>query len=337
MAFSHFDDFNAYQPLVAQMLLNSFKKGRLSHAYIFEGPRGTDKLQAAFLFAKRLLCHHPGADQNPCGVCPNCIRIEKQVHPNVFVIQADGEQIKKEQIRKMMTEFSRTSLESGPRVYIIDEAHKLNAESSNTLLKTLEEPGLDIYAILLTDSFNSLLKTIVSRSQVMHFRPVDKALIRAELVKRGIDGTVAAVIPEYTNNLEEAMKIAENPEMMTIFNLVPELFDIAVDANRSMILRFREVRDTIFVSTDMTDYFLTLLILYQKDLLNCKLHHLSGIVWTPELPKIEKLAALLPEQTIEDGLEKMLALKTRIKFNINDSLAFDNLLMNLERGTPHAI
>jgi DNA polymerase-3 subunit delta' len=214
MAFSHFDDLNVYQPLVAQMLLNSFQKGRLSHAYIFEGPRGTQKTEAAFLFAKRLLCHHPKPDQNPCGICPDCIRIERQIHPNVFVIQADGEQIKKEQIRKMMTEFSRTALEAGPRIYIIEDAHKLNAESSNTLLKTLEEPGLDIYALLLTDNFNSLLKTIVSRSQVMHFRPIDKALVREQLTLRGAAPAIAAVIPEYTNNLEDAMQIAASEEMM---------------------------------------------------------------------------------------------------------------------------
>jgi DNA polymerase-3 subunit delta' len=337
MSFSQFEAFNAYQPRVAQMLLNSFKKNRLSHAYIFEGPRGTKKLGAAFLFAKRLLCLHPGPDQNPCGVCANCTRIEKGVHPNVFLIRAEGEVIKVDQIRKMISELSRTSVENGPRIYVIDDAHKMNAESSNTLLKTLEEPGFDIYAVMVTDSFNALLKTIVSRSQVMHFQPIEKALVRADLIARGIDECVASVIPEYTNNIEDAVKIAGSDEMMGLLRAVPELYSMAGAPDKSMILRFREIRDAVFTTTDKTDFFLTLLILYQKDLLNAKLFHRFELVWRPETEKIVALAATVSQKMLEDNLEKMLALKTRLKYNIIDALAFDNLLMNLERGFNHAI
>lgn len=337
MSFTQFEEFNAFQPQVAQMLMNSFKKGRLSHAYIFDGPRGTKKLDAAFLFAKRLLCPHPDADQNPCGGCTNCERIDKNVHPNVFLIQPDGEFIKIDQIRRMITELSRTSVEEGPRIYIIDEAHKMKIEAANAILKTLEEPGQEIYAIMVTDSFNAMMKTIVSRSQVMHFRPINKALIRKDLEKHDADPLVVAVIPEYTNNYEDALRIADSEEMMQYIRLVPELYSMAGDESKSMILRFREMRDPIFATTDKTDFFLTLMILYQKDLLNAKLMHLSSIVWTPEKEKIQLLSTLVPEQMIEENLEKMLALKTRLKYNIIDALAFDNLLMNLERGFNHAI
>ncbi|MDD3842225.1 MAG: DNA polymerase III subunit delta' [Candidatus Izemoplasmatales bacterium] len=337
MSFSQFEDFNAYQPRVAQMLLNSFKKGRLSHAYIFEGPRGTKKLDAAFLFAKRLLCTAPSLNQDPCGECINCRRIEENLHPNVFLIKPEGEYIKKEQIKQIIDELSKTAVESGPRIYIIDDAHRFRSEAANALLKTLEEPGLDIYAIMITDSFNSLLKTIVSRSQVMHFTPIDKSLIRAHLIERKVPDCIAAVIPEYTNNYEEAIKIAESEEMMTVFKLVPELYGIVDNSQKSMVLRFREVRDLIFTTTEITDFFLTLMILYQKDLLNCKLRHITQIVWMPDIKQIEKLAIQVSQQKIEDNLEKMLTLKTRLKFNIIDSLAFDNLLMNLERGFFNAI
>lgn len=337
MAFSQFEQFNAYQPQVAQMLLNSFKKGRLSHAYIFEGPRGTKKLDAAFLFAKRILCTNPGPDHNPCGVCSNCLRIEKKVHPNVFMLRPDGEYIKIDQIRKMILELSRTAVENSPRIYIVDEAHKMKAEAANCMLKTLEEPGLDVYAIMVTDSFNALLKTIVSRSQVMHFIPIDKAVIREDLRKRGTEESAACVIPEYTNNIEDALKMSESEETMTLIRLVPELYSMAGVDKKSMVLRFREVRDSIFTSTDKTDFFLTLLIIYQKDLLNAKLMHRCDLIWCPEIEKIEKLAKLVSQQMIEENLEKMLALKTRLKYNIIDGLAFDNLLMNLERGFINAI
>jgi DNA polymerase-3 subunit delta' len=337
MSFSQFETFNAYQPQVAQMLINSFQKNRLAHAYIFEGPRGTKKLDAAFLFAKRMLCLHPEPNQNPCGVCRNCRRIEAGNHPNVFRIAAEGEFIKVDQIRAMIAELSRTSVEEGARVYIVEEADRMRAEAANALLKTLEEPGNDIYAIMLTDKYNSLLKTIVSRSQVMHFKPIDKALIKADLLEKGIEPCIASVIPEYTNNHEEAIRIAESPEMASLFMAVPELYGMAGKSSASMILRFREIRDSVFVNWETTDYFLMLLILYQKDLLHCKLARTADIVWVPEMEKMTKLAASVSQRWIEDVLEKMLALKSRLKFNIIDSLAFDNLFIQLERGFNHAI
>jgi len=337
MSFLQFEEFNAYQPLVAQMLINSFQKNRLAHAYIFEGPRGTKKLDAAFLFAKRMLCLAPGPGQNPCCVCRNCRKIEAGTHPNVFRIAAEGENIKVEQIRAMIAELSKTSVENGPRIYIVEEADRMRAEAANALLKTLEEPGNDVYAVMLTDKYNSLLKTIVSRAQVMHFQPIDKALIKADLLKQGIEPCIASVIPEYTNNHEDAIRIAQSPEMAALFMAIPELYGMAGNPEASMVLRFREIRDSVFVDWEMTDYFLTLLILYQKDLLHCKLARTAEIVWSPDIEKMTKLASLVSQKWIEDALEKMLALKTRLKFNIIDSLAFDNLFIHLERGFNHAI
>lgn len=337
MSFSRFEDFIAYQPQVAQMLLNSFRKNRLAHAYIFEGPRGTKKPAAALLFAKRLLCLNPGTDQNPCGTCRNCLRIDKGTHPNVFSIKADGENIKVDQIRQMISELARTSVDDGPRIYIVEEADRMRAEAANALLKTLEEPGNDIYAVMLTDKFASLLKTIVSRSQVMHFRPLEKAVVRSELLAKKIPPCLAGVIPEYTNNVEDALRIAQSNEMTAMFDFVPELYGTAGKNDESMVLRFKEIRDSVFASTEMTDYFLTLLILYQKDLLLCKLARVSEIVWTPDQEKLQRLAALVSQEWLEDILGKMLALKSRLRYNIIDSLAFDNLLIQLERGFMHAI
>jgi DNA polymerase-3 subunit delta' len=337
MSFSSFEDFNAYQPQVAQMLLNSFRKNRLAHAYIFEGPRGTKKPAAALLFAKRILCLNPGPDENPCGICRNCRRIEKGTHPNVFTIRPDGENIKVDQIRQMIAELARTSVEEGPRVYIVEEADRMRSEAANALLKTLEEPGNDIYAIMLTDKFASLLKTIVSRAQVMHFRPLDKAIVRSELLAKKVPPCLAGVIPEYTNNVEDAMRIAQSEEMIAVFDLIPELYGMAGKKDGSMVLRFKEIRENVFVSSEMIDFFLTLLILYQKDLLNCKLAHFTEIVWTPDLEKMKKLAAMVSQEWLEDLLGKMLALKSRLRYNILNSLAFDNLLIQLERGFIHAI
>jgi len=337
MALYDFETLSLYQPRAGTVLKNGFMLDRLAHAYIFEGPRGTKKLDTAHLFAKRLLCLHPDSQQNPCNACVNCRRIDHGSHPNVFLIEAEGEQIKVDQIRRIVAEFARTSLEDAPRVYIVNDAHKLNPEAGNTLLKTLEEPGSDIYAILVTDSFNALLKTIVSRSQVIHFAALDKDVVRADLVKAGVDPALAAVIPEYTNNCDEACRIGESENMVAAFRLVLELYEMAGKPKKSMVLAFRDKRDLLLPDRDAKDFFLTLMILYQKDLLNAKLRRLDQIVYRTETEQLARLADSVTQKTIQNGLERMLTLKSRLRYNINGWLAFDGLLAHLERGFLHAV
>lgn len=329
---NRFNTLDIYQPQAAKMLLNGILNHRISHAYLFEGPKGTHKMATALLFAQRLLCLHPSIDNEPCGECSNCKRIEHQTHPNVFIVKADGEQIKKDQIKNLIQEFSRLSVENGPRIYIIDEAERMNQEASNTLLKQMEEPLADIYAVLLTTNSNALLKTIVSRAQVVHFKPIARNLIKSMLIEEGYSQLIANVIPEYTNNIEEAKKIAESKDLMTILDTVTDLYKMAGKRNESMVICFKNNNDKILTNTATMDFFLTLLILFQKDLLNQKLLHTDQIVYQSMQPEIERIANNVSQKSIQDVLEKMLALKSRLRYNINYSLAFDLIIAQLERG-----
>lgn len=326
-----------YQYDASKILKNSFIHNLVSHAYIFEGPIGTKRIEAAFLFAKTLLCKNIDGEYNPCGVCHNCTRIDELKHPNLFFIEAEGEVIKKKQVKELIDEFSKSSIEKGPRIYIINEADKFNLESANTLLKTMEEPGTEIYQILVTDKINSLLKTVISRAQVIHFKPIDKRFIKKDLLAKGVEELVASVIPEYTSNYEAAEELAASKDMVSVIHLVTRLYDSLKDKTQSGIILFKENRDLILSSSDMTDYFLTLMILYQKDLLNYKLRHLDQIVFTTSKSTLDKLSELISQKTIEDNLDKMLGLKSRLKYNINSQLAFDKMLFYLERGFTYGV
>jgi len=329
---SRFKTLETFQPQAARILKNGITGNRLSHAYIFEGPMGTHKLSTAYLLAQRILCLNPQTDDEPCGVCQNCIRIQHGTHPNVFLVKADGEQIKKEQIKSLIVEFARMSVEKGPRIYIIDEAERMNQDASNTLLKQMEEPLADIYAILLTTNSNALLKTIVSRAQPIHFKPIDRSVIKEGLMALKVNELAANVIPEYTNNLEEAQKIADSKELMGILELVVELYKIAGKKDASMTLRFKETADRVLTNVATMDYFLMLVILYQKDILNAKLYHFDQLVYKTERQQIETLSKSTSQNTIQSMLEKMLALKAKLRYNINYALAFDLLIAQLERG-----
>ena len=329
---NRFKTLEIYQPQAAKMLQNGILSHRVSHAYLFEGPKGTHKLATALLFAQRMLCLHPLEDNEPCGECTNCIRIEHQTHPNVFMIKAEGEQIKKDQIKNLIQEFSRLSVEQGPRIYIIDEAERMNQEASNTLLKQMEEPLTDIYAVLLTSNSNSLLKTIVSRAQLIHFKPIARHLIKSMLLEEGYSELISNVIPEYTNNIDEAKKIAESKDLMTILETVIDIYRIAGKKNESMVICFKNNSDKILTNTATMDFFLTLMILFQKDLLNHKLLHYDQIVYQSAISEIERISHNVSQKSIQDILEKMLALKMRLRYNINYGLAFDLIIAQLERG-----
>lgn len=331
MVLNSWNEIQKFQNDVARIMTNSHQLNRVSHAYIFEGPNGTKKSSTAFLFAKSLLCTNPQGF-NPCNECHNCRRVDNRTHPNLFHVKPQGKVIKKEQIQSLINEFSKASLEAGPRIYIIEEADKLNLTSANTLLKTMEEPGLDIYQILITENFNSLLKTITSRAETLHFKPIDKEIIRRQLIENDIMPNVANAISEYTVDMGSAIKIAQDEDMVSIINLVIDIHRAFLDKKTSSILLFKDQSQKILDNLDFTDFFLTLMIVYEKDVLNVQLRHTEDICFSDEVTIIEQLTEKMPQKFIEQNITKMLGLKTRLKYNINNKLAFDKMLTCLERG-----
>lgn len=326
-----------YQSQVSRILKNSFQYDKLAHSYIFEGSKGTRRFDTAIFFAKALLCHNPDSNHNPCGVCHHCIRIDRDTHPNVFIVRRDGEQIKKKQMKELINEFSKASVEDGPRVYIIDEAERLNQESANTLLKTMEEPGNDIYQVLVTDQINSLLKTILSRAQIIHFKPIDKSLIKLDLVKNGVPILFSEAIPEYTNNYDTANMISKNQEMLDLITFVKDLFLSLSTKEGSAVLRFKEKRDQFIKDSPKVDFVLSMMILFQKDVFSYKLRHLDQVIFEDQMEMLESLSNRMSQKWIEEALDMMLGLKQRLKYNINVQFAFDKLLLTLERGFLHGL
>jgi len=328
---------SSYQPLVSKMLTNSMRSDRLSHAYIFEGPKGTKKIEAAILFAKSLLCEHTDDAFNPCEHCHQCQRIDSDTHPNVFLIHRDGEKIKKKQMKDLITEFSKASIEKGPRIYIIDEADRLNIESANTLLKTMEEPGADIYQIMVTDEIGSMLPTIKSRAQIIHFQPIDKSFIKERLLHEGVSLYHAEAISEVNNNDDSALSMAKDEMMISIIDFAKEVYHTLAFNEGSIVMKLRNRKNEVLSTSDYTDLFLTMLILFQKDLLNMKLYHKELLSFSDQVEVSERLSKRMSVSWIKDTLDMMLGLKQNLKYNINSDFAFDKLFLSLERGFYYGV
>ncbi|MDZ4676161.1 MAG: DNA polymerase III subunit delta' [Oligoflexia bacterium] len=136
-------------------------------AFLFSGPSGVGKKLVALAWAQGLLCKQPNA---PCGKCSTCDRISRSQHPDLLIVSpGESPTLKIEQIRDIQNFISLKSYEGAAKVVIIDEAQTMNAQSSNALLKTLEEPPAHCYFILVTSNKGALLSTIISRCQRVFF------------------------------------------------------------------------------------------------------------------------------------------------------------------------
>jgi DNA polymerase III subunit delta' len=336
MAEFSFSMLERLQPDVHRVLTNSFQLGRLSHAYLFEGQIGTKKKDTAKLFAMKLLCTSATNDQ-PCGVCHACRQAEGLKHPNLFWVKPDGDFIKKDQMRRILSEFSKTSIIDKPRIVVIQDAHRMNAESANTMLKFIEEPTAEAYFILITDQLQAMIKTLLSRSQVLHFKPIDHHVIEAELRASGVPERLAVLIPQYTNDLDAAKAIAVDSEMMQIVDLAVTLFIKALARKESLVLLFKSKRDLVIASSERMDFFLTILIVIQKDIYSAKRHKEGIAVDKTDSELVAALARRATLPVIQALLDKMLETKAHLRFNLNVPLAFDNLILHLERGYFHGV
>ncbi len=159
-----------------------YRRGRLAHAYVFVGPAGIGKAMTARAFAALLLCSSP-EEQEPCGTCASCQKVQAGGHPDLEWVVPDGSFVKIEAIREACRRLSLRGFESLTKVLVIDQANAMNAEASNALLKTLEEPSSHAVIILITDTLRSLLPTIGSRCQRVVFGPLDPETLFSVLTK----------------------------------------------------------------------------------------------------------------------------------------------------------
>ena len=166
------------QDFIVKTLKNQIKTNRLTHAYLFCGPRGTGKTSCAKIFAKAVNCTH-SSDGNPCGMCAECVALSE---PNTDIIEIDAASNNRvEEIRDLREKVNFPPLIGKYKVYIIDEVHMLTDSAFNALLKTLEEPPEYVIFILATTEIHKLPATILSRCTRFDFKLVPTQLLSEHL------------------------------------------------------------------------------------------------------------------------------------------------------------
>ena len=163
---------------VRSLVSGALRDRRLPPALLLCGPEGVGKRTLALAVARALLCESGG---DGCGHCAPCGRVERGLHPDVFVVQPETDVIKIEQVRTLVREIASGPFEGRARAFIVDDAHTMTEQATNALLKSLEEPASTSHVLLVTAAPQHLLPTVRSRCQVLRFGPLPAAILERHL------------------------------------------------------------------------------------------------------------------------------------------------------------
>ncbi|QTN01238.1 DNA polymerase III subunit delta' [Sediminibacillus dalangtanensis] len=323
-------DIASIQPLVARMLTNSLAKQRVSHAYLFQGNRGTGKKAISMVLAKSIFCRHKNG-QEPCQQCKDCQRIESGNHPDVHWIIPDGHSIKKEQILHLQKEFTYTGLESNQKVYIIEDAEKMTANASNRLLKFLEEPSKQTTAMLLTSNSQAILQTIRSRCQIMALKPLNAANLQRQLQEEGLSSSNARLISALTNNITEALEIGHDDWFANARKIVVQLTEVLQSKPEEAMLFINNQWMPHFKERQQMQRGLDLLLLWFKDIVYSFVDNEEAIIFINEKDKLSQASLHWSKQETTDALQRILEAKRKLEQNVHPALAMEQLTLHLKR------
>jgi DNA polymerase-3 subunit delta' len=307
-----------------EILQRALANGRLAHAYLFSGPDGIGKRLMALALARAIVCD----EQRGCGNCIACRKIDHQNHPDLHILEPDGNSIKIEQIRAFQKELNLKPLESPRKICLIEKADAMTTGAANALLKTLEEPRGDTLLILLSDQPNLLLETIRSRCQPLPFTRHPSSRIKTELEKQlGIDPAESHVLAALS---EGSFKKAFGKDRELFLEQRRELLKTLTGLSAGSILPILDFADQIAADkTILLDILEIFQAFYRDVLMNLQGRSEEELV---NLDLMEKIARVSARETVTSTLNKLEALievRRQLDRNVNKQLAMEVLLLKL--------
>lgn len=312
---------------VIRTLLNTVASGRVAHAYLFAGPEGVGKETAALAFARALLCTRP-VDGDACGLCRECRQVEHHNHPDLCVLQPDGNSIRIEQIRGILRKAPYRSYQGGRKIFLIPGAEAMTAEAANCLLKTLEEPPGDTLFILLTARPHALLPTVLSRCQRCAFQAIPAPELAAGLAALYGFSEEEVHLPALLSggSMGKALACISGSTAETR----AEAGRLALSLSRAGSLEALELAEKTAESREKALCLLEMLICWYRDLLVWRESGETGFLYNPDrVAEIQKEAGSYGTRRLVEIIEAVVSAKNKIEANANTRLALEALFLRL--------
>tara|TARA_Y100000780_G_scaffold231666_1_gene258008 strand:- start:105657 stop:106634 length:978 start_codon:yes stop_codon:yes gene_type:complete len=291
----------------------------LRHCNILTGTDGIGKKSLAAGIAQELFCEEK-KEGKACGFCPNCIRTAKHAHENLLIVGPEAGSMIKMESAKEIQKFLQLQNAGKARVIIIDQAEKLNPSTSNSLLKTLEEPPEGTYFFLITNNHHQLLETIRSRSQMFRLKALPTELLRQKTTAEdwqvhASGGSFGALQTwREDSQLEFRSEIAsclENLDSMSFSEI-------------------KESSERLAGEKAMFPKLLELIGLAIRDAINIQIKENSFKFFPDQTKLIEKLAKI-PREKLFELDETCFNIEQKLKINVDRSLHLTSFLLKLKR------
>jgi DNA polymerase-3 subunit delta' len=315
-----------------ELLQRAIKNDKVGHSYLFLGNEGIGRRFMALQFAKAINCLQGGPDKaDSCDRCISCKKIDQNLHPDVLILEPEGQTLKVEQVREMHRDLAYRPYEGKRRVCILVAADRMAPNMSNTLLKTLEEPPLHTVIILLANNSKLMLPTILSRCHPIRFNPLPVQMVSKWLMERkGLSKEEAHLLASLSEgSLGRALEIREEiqdvPKEELLKGLVgPKSLSLqrmenwtdSLPTHRENLLLILEVAKTLLRDLIMVKILKDGSRLIHSDLLE----EMDRMAKNWDLPSLLKRMDILHQTTLA------------IRSNANTTLALEAMMLSWAEG-----
>ena len=273
----------AQQPVVYRALKTAAEENRISGAYLFTGPAGTPKHEAAVLLAETIFCASEGL---ACEECNTCRRVREGIYADLRWADGAKTPISKETVDAIQADFSRTAMEegTGQKVYVLENAESMSVSAQNSILKFLEEPADGVTAILTADNIHRLLPTIISRCTLLPFLPVSREYMAEKAEEAGAAEEDIYFLSHLCSDAESMKELYEGDMYGNALSMLKQYLNLEGLRRSELLVDFEYSWRSRAASKDtakkenlrLLAAFLDLLSLYAHDVIT---HGTEGPAW----------------------------------------------------------
>lgn len=315
-----------YQPVIYKTFVNALETKKLSHAYLLSGSIGMPLKEVAIYLAKSLICDNPSP--LACNECITCLRVDEGNYADMMVFDGENAKIKKADIEKITSNFDKTALEDkGVMIYVLHLVETMTAVAVNSLLKFLEEPGKNIFAFLTTENESKILPTIISRTQVLRFREIDRSKIIKDAENMGVIAEDAEILSGFYNDANAIKEISESKEYEVAKQaLTDQLNSLLISPDDAVFTNQRFIVPSL-KQQNVARLYIKMLTEIFKDLLNLSVNE------TITLKSYDNILHELLNHVshIDRSLIVLMSSLKKLDYNVNVGLLLDHIIYSITK------